>query len=114
MIIVSIEKEELTKLIKDCVRSVLKEDSAPHKQEFQNTDRIFTIDEASDFLKISKSSLYKKVEAGIVPHCRPEKSKRLLFSEKDLIEFVKKGRQKTIKEIEESAEELIVNRRKIV
>ena len=113
MIVLNIQKEDLITIIEDTVRKVLHENNLQQTENNSSGDRILTIKEAAEFLKVSKSSIYKKVEAGIIPHCRPEKTKRLLFSEKDLIEFVKKGKQKSLTEIQESIQNELVNRKNV-
>lgn len=113
MIVLNIQKEDLITIIEDTVRKVLHENNLQQTENNGAGDRILTIKEAGELLKVSKSSIYKKVEAGIIPHCRPEKTKRLLFSEKDLIEFVKKGKQKSLTEIQESIQNELVNRKNV-
>lgn len=59
------------------------------------------IDEASEFLMISKSHLYKLTSTGEIPHYKP--SKRVIFLKSDLIEFIKNSRVKGPEEVRSAA-----------
>jgi excisionase family DNA binding protein len=64
-------------------------------------DQIFTIKEASDFLKLSVPTIYGYVHRTAIPFSKG--AKRLYFSKKDLIEWIKQGKQRTLAEIEAEA-----------
>ncbi|MDF1676836.1 MAG: helix-turn-helix domain-containing protein [Vicingaceae bacterium] len=62
---------------------------------------LLTIKEASDFLHLSKATLYSKVSKGELPYMK--RSKRLYFSKTELTEYLKKGRIKTNDEVKDDA-----------
>ena len=65
-------------------------------------DLLLTIQEASTVIHLSVPTLYGLVHNKQIPFCK--KSKRLYFSKKELILWVREGRKKTISEITEDAE----------
>jgi len=65
-------------------------------------EKLLTIKEAADFLKLSVPTMYSKVSRGELPVMK--RGKRLYFSEKELLEYLKAGRRKTNDELEREAE----------
>lgn len=63
-----------------------------------------TIDEAAEFLHLSKSHLYRLTSKGEIPHYKPT-GKRIYFFRNDLIEFLKSGKVRTNQEIREAIAE---------
>jgi excisionase family DNA binding protein len=57
--------------------------------------------EAAEFLKIPKNTLYALVSRRVIAPCKP--AKILYFYKKELNEWVKASRQKTVAEIKEEA-----------
>jgi len=74
--------------------------------ENQAHQKPLNMEEAADFLDISKSHLYKLTSRGEIPHYKPT-GKRIYFFPQDLIAYLKKGRVKTAEEIETQALEMI-------
>ncbi len=62
---------------------------------------LFTAREAAKFLSLALPTVYSMVSKGKLPYMK--RSKRLYFDRDELMEYLKKGRQQTNKEIEESA-----------
>jgi len=60
------------------------------------------IDEAAEFLGLSKSHIYKLTSSGKLPHYKPG-GKNLYFMPGDLLDYIKSGRVKTADEIETDA-----------
>ncbi|WP_020402108.1 helix-turn-helix domain-containing protein [Gracilimonas tropica] len=60
------------------------------------------VEEAAEFLDLSKSHLYKLTSRGEIPHYKPT-GKRLYFLPEDLIEYLKAGRVKTNRELDQEA-----------
>lgn len=56
------------------------------------------MDEAAEFLHLSKSHLYRLTSKGEIPHYKPT-GKRIYFFKDDLIDFLKAGKVKTNQEI---------------
>lgn len=73
------------------------------------TDKIFTVSEAADFLNLSTATIYGLLSTGELPVMK--RSKRCYFSKLELIAYLKKGRRKTNQEIEEAANEYLRKRR---
>lgn len=69
------------------------------------TDIIFTVSEAADFLNLSTATIYGLVSKGELPVMK--RSKRCYFSKLELIAYLKKGRRKTNQEIEAEAAEYV-------
>lgn len=85
---------------------LLKKAEAPTTE----TEQLLTIQEASDFLKLSVPTLYSKVSRNELPYMK--QGKRLYFSSKELMEYVKQGRKKTDVEIQAEADTYLSNKRK--
>jgi excisionase family DNA binding protein len=98
-ILLSIPKDELELLIIDCVNSCLQ---SKKKESSQSENGLLTIQEASDFLSLKVPTLYQKVSKREI--CFLKRSKRLYFKREDLIEYLEKGRVKSVSEIQEEAE----------
>jgi excisionase family DNA binding protein len=73
------------------------------------TDKIFTVSEAADFLNLSTATIYGLVSKGDLPVMK--RSKRCYFSKLEFIAYIKKGRRKTNQEIEAEANEYLMKRR---
>ena len=67
----------------------------------QETDAILNVKQAAAFLHLSVSSLYVKVCHREVPFNK--RGKRLYFYKTELDEWVRKGRKKTVSELQEEA-----------
>ncbi|NGM71677.1 helix-turn-helix domain-containing protein [Sphingobacterium sp. SGL-16] len=65
----------------------------------EKKEAFLNIDEASEFLGLTKATLYVKVSRREVPSIR--RGKKLYFSTLDLINYLKGGKRKTNKEIKE-------------
>lgn len=66
-------------------------------------------EQAADFLKIKLSTIYSKVEKGDLPHYRSGKRK-LLFSKKELEDYITTRRGKTNQDISDEADQFVVSR----
>jgi len=74
----------------------------PKQVSTEQTEQLLTIQQASQFLNLSVPTLYGYVHRSEIPYMK--KSKRLYFSKKELFEFVKAGRKKTVSEITAEAD----------
>lgn len=104
LMLTSIRKEELSALIENSIRKVLAENPPPaidHPiQDFLN------IEQASKFLNLAKATVYTLTSAGKIPVIK--KGKRLYFTKVELVDWLKKGRKKTLAEIQEDATEYLL------
>jgi len=72
------------------------------------TEKPLTHEEAADYLGFSKSHLYKLTSANKIPHYKPQ-GKRLYFTRSELDTWLLRNPIKTTADIEEEANDYIVN-----
>lgn len=77
------------------------------QQAKEPTEKLLTVQQAAEFLKLSVQTMYSKVSRGELPVMK--RGKRLYFSEKELIEYLKAGRKKSNAEIEAEAKTYLLN-----
>ncbi|GAA4440247.1 hypothetical protein GCM10023091_23620 [Ravibacter arvi] len=73
-------------------------------------ERLLSIQEAAEFLRLTVSTMYSKVSKGELPVLK--QGNRLYFSRNELLVYLKEGRKKTNTEIEAEAEAYLFNRKK--
>jgi excisionase family DNA binding protein len=73
------------------------------------TDELYTVGQAADFLSLSKSTIYTMIHKKELPVLK--RSKRCYFFRSALIEYLKYGEKKSLKQIETEIEKF--NRKKI-
>lgn len=73
------------------------------------TKNVFSFDEASKFLNLSKSYLYKLTSGNLIPHYKPQ-GKMLFFERADLEAWLRQNPIKTQAQIEQEAQKYILNR----
>lgn len=66
-------------------------------------DKLLNVQETADFLDLTVPTIYSKVSRGELPCMKG--SKRIYFSKKDLMDYLKLGRKKSNDEIEQAANE---------
>jgi len=76
----------------------------------EQPEQLLTIQEAAQFLNLTVPTIYSKVSRNELPVMK--RSKRLYFSSKELLEYLKQGRKKSNAEIEQEAEAYLSNNRK--
>lgn len=72
---------------------------------------VFSFEEASIFLNLSKSYLYKLTSAGLIPHYKPQ-GKMLYFEKSKLEEWLRQNPIKSKQEIENMAATYVASPRK--
>lgn len=77
-------------------------------EQVENPDKILTVEMASKFLGIAKSTLYKMVHERKVPFYKPN-NKLVYFKQSDLFEYLTRYRFTASYEIEEQAINYVVN-----
>lgn len=97
---------ELFSKVENIERLLLHKSAASTKPE----DELLTIEEASIFLKLAVTTLYGYVQRSEIPVSKG--AKRLYFSKKELMEWVKMGRKRTKAEINTDAENYLNSKRK--
>ncbi|MCK3683969.1 helix-turn-helix domain-containing protein [Maribellus sp. YY47] len=71
---------------------------------------VLNLEEASAYIGISKSNLYKKTSAHKIPHYKPE-GKLLYFKRSELDEWMLRNRQSSTDEIADKAATLFINQK---
>lgn len=72
------------------------------------TKNVLSFDEASKFLHLSKSYLYKLTSGNLIPHYKPQ-GKMLYFEKADLEMWLRQNPVKTQAQIEQEAQRYIMN-----
>ena len=93
--------DQLPKAVSELLEKVSKiEDILSHQDSTQHEgDLLFSIQQASEFLNLSISTIYGKVCRREIPVSK--QGKRLYFNKTELLGWVKAGRKKTLAEIQE-------------
>lgn len=100
--------EDFQTVLIDCINSCLKTINSPKSSN--DLEDLLTIDQASEFLKLSVNTIYTHTRQATIPFCK--KGKRLYFTKIELLEWVKSGRKKTTTEIKAEADTFLSNNKK--
>ena len=103
VILTQLSIEELRQIIREELKTVLLEFMQPGNGS--PLEEIMTIDVAAKFLSLSKSRIYKLTSGREIPHSK--KGKRLYFKRSELIEWISKGKQMTMEDIDREAEKYL-------
>lgn len=76
----------------------------------QDKEQLLTVQEAAKFLSLSVPTIYSKVHKGELPVMK--RTKRLYFSSRDLMQYLKEGRIKTQSELEKEANDYVKSSKK--
>lgn len=68
-------------------------------EQLKGNKEVLTLEEAADFLGLSKSQLYKLTRTSAIPHYKPN-GKYIYFDRAELVEWVKRNPVKTKKQHE--------------
>jgi len=71
----------------DHIERLLNEKSSEASKD--NSDKLLTVDQAAEYLNLSVQTIYIKKRKGELPFMK--QGKRLYFSSKDLMDFLKEG-----------------------
>ena len=74
------------------------------------SQNVLSFDEASKFLSLSKSYLYKLTSAGLIPHYKPQ-GKMIYFEKNILEEWLRQNPVKTQAQIASEAQKYLLNRK---
>jgi|TARA_B110000971_G_scaffold218990_1_gene259016 excisionase family DNA binding protein len=97
----------LTKEVSELKRLLIeKQEQTPTEQP----EQLLTVQEAAQFLNLTVPTIYSKVSKGELPVMK--RSKRLYFSNTELMAYLKEGRKKSNAEIEQEAEAYLSNNKK--
>jgi excisionase family DNA binding protein len=109
-VFISLPIEDLQTVIIDCINSCLKNNTQEGKTPTEQPERLLTVQEAAQFLNLTVPTIYSKVSKGELPVMK--RSKRLYFSNTELMEYLKEGRKKSNAEIEQEAQVYLLNNKK--
>lgn len=79
------------------------------EQPPKEADQLYTVEQTAEFLNLSVPTVYSKVSRGELPVMK--RGKRLYFSKKELLEYLKAGRKKSNAEIEAEADNYLKNKK---
>ena len=78
------------------------------EQTIFHTKNIFSFDEASKFLNLSKSYLYKLTSGNLIPHYKPQ-GKMLYFEKEELEAWLRQNPIKTQAQIAREAQQYVMS-----
>ena len=93
---------ELTKKVDELYKIIT------NVQPQEPVDQFLTVKETAKFLHLSVPTIYSKVSRRELPFIK--RSKRLYFAKGDLEDYLKDGRVKTVREIEEEADQFLTSK----
>jgi excisionase family DNA binding protein len=102
----SLDLSGLKPLFQDWVKEVITENSLQNTTsapEQPDADKLLTVEEAAEFLLLSKYTLYSKVSRKELPASKA--GKRLYFSRSDLNNYLRANRRYSLSEIKSRAED---------
>ena len=105
ILLTPIRLTELETLIENSVLRAIKENS----KSPESTNQLLTVKQAVEFLNLQVPTIYGLVHKREIPFMK--KGKKLYFSQKELTDYVKTGRQKTTAEIEAESHEYLNNKK---
>jgi excisionase family DNA binding protein len=97
MIIVQLNSEELIELIQNSVREAMVQLPLKTVQSENQSEKLFTIQQAAEFLNLTVPTMYCKVHKREIPFMK--RSKRLYFSQSELLKYIQDGRKCSNEEI---------------
>lgn len=98
---------ELIMLKLDTIESLLRNVSVPDKQ-LASVAEVFNLNQASEYVSLSKSAIYKKTSERNIPHFK--KGKKLYFKRSELVEWLTENKISTNAEIEMLATNYILKK----
>ncbi len=72
----------------------------------ESEDQLLNVQETAKFLDLTVPTIYSKASRGELPFMK--RSKRIYFSKKDLMDYLREGRRKTSDELSRAAEEHLI------
>ena len=94
--------EELTRKVDELYKIIT------NVQPQDTTEQFLTVDETAKFLNLSVPTIYSKVGRREIPFMK--RGKRLYFARKDLETYLQGGRVKTVREIEDEADQYLTSK----
>ena len=101
MIILQLDRSELSDVVKQAISKALSEVQFPEQTQ-QEPDQLLTVEQCAEFLKLSKATIYGLISKGELPVMK--RSKRCYFSRLELVQYLKEGKRKSNSETKSEAE----------
>ena len=95
----------LTKEVSELKRLLIEKQEQPPTEQ---PECLLTIREAAEFLRLSPATIYGKVHRNELPYMK--RGKRVYFSSRELMEYIKAGRVKSNAEITSEASNYLSNK----
>ena len=105
VLLTPIRLNELELLIQNSVERAMNAHSAKQIEQSDQLDEFLTIPQAAKLLHLSVPTMYGKTHRNELPFMK--RGKRVLFSKKQLIEYIEQGRKLTNDELKEHAHEFL-------
>lgn len=103
--LLSITAEELKNIVKEAIREEINNFPTEEPEKF------LSVEEASIYLKTTKSTIYKMTMEKKIPFYKPT-GKRVFFKKSELDEWITRSRSKSMHEIEQEATNYILKNRR--
>ena len=103
-LLIQLTVNELKTLIENTITNKL--DSIGDNQKNESEDEIIDVTQACNLLCYSRPTIYALVEKREIPYYKI--GRKILFSKNELIEWLKSGRRKTKKELQQEAEDYLI------
>ncbi len=108
-VFISLPIEELQTVIIDCINVCLKTNKE-RKSNQPETDNPITIQGVSELTGLTIPTLYGYCQRNEIPYSK--KGNRLYFFKTEIIDWIKAGKSKTLKELQLDAEAYLSNKKK--
>ena len=79
-------------------------------KQIEESDKLLNVEQTAEFLRLTIPTIYTKVSKSELPVMK--QGNRLYFSRKELLDYLKDGRRKTIKEIQIDADNYLISKNK--
>ncbi len=79
-----------------------------NNEQAKQTIKPFNVDEAAQYLDLSKQTVYIKTSKGELPVIKLPNSKRNYYMEEDLLDYLKNNRRKSNSEIKSEADNYLI------
>lgn len=110
LVLSPIDPEKLISSISERVTASILNAVRIESEANQPEAEVLTVPEAAKFLRLSVQTVYTLISKGTLPVMK--RSKRCYFSKSDLLEYLKQGRKNTLADIESSAVQYLVKKKK--
>lgn len=110
LVLSPIDPEELIRRISDQVTENILKAVKNENTTSKPSNDFLTLKEAAIFLDLAPATIYTMVSKGELPVMK--RTKRLYFSQSELIDYLKEGRKKSFTEIEAEAASYLVTKQK--